>query len=365
MPDPTTRHPTTRPARRRMWWHAVAAFVVAAVAVGAMATANGTRYPVLDELTYISVAKDIHLHGIFGDGNLANREAVRDGPIPGRFFAPLYPGLIAALMRVDPGFADEVLCVFAAYERGTSPGCAKDYTVLVATQTLLAALTCLSVWLAARLLTGVPSVAWLAMAFAIAAGAHSQYATRFLTEGLAFAVFGATSLAVLLAWRGGGRWGRWAVAGAALGVAALTRPSYAYVLYAALPLVALTLPWIKRSGVGRTILCVAALAAGYGVVAAPWMARNHALFGEWAITGGYASFILVERIAYNAMSWGEWLVAFVYWLPDFGDTLAAALFDPDLYARLNIESPEGFSEIGKGALRAETLAAAGGREAHL
>jgi len=352
-------------SRSGVWRQALAAFLVAAAVIGGLAAAKGTRYPVLDELTYISVAVDLHLHGVFGDGNLADRAAVRDGPVPGRFFAPLYPGLIAGLMRADPGFAQEVLCAFAAYKSGTPPDCAKNYTALVVAQTLLAAATCLCVWLAAWLLTGSRAASWLALAIALAAGVYGAYAVRFLTEGLAFAVFAAASLALLVAWRGGGRWGRWALAGAALGIAALTRPSYAYVLYAALPLAALTLPWIKRAGLARTVLCVAALAAGYVLVAGPWMARNDALFGEAAITGGYASFILVERVAYNAMSWGEWAAAFVYWLPDFGDTLAAALFDPALLARLNIDSPAGFSEIGKRALRAETLAAAGSREAHL
>ena len=349
----------------RVCRHAIAAFLVAAIAIGALAAAMGTRYPVLDELTYISVAVDIYEHGIYGDGNFAPRAAVRNGPIPGQFFAPLYPGLIAGLMAIDSRFADEVQCVFAAYKRDVPPECGKRYTALVVTQTLLAAATCLFLWLAARLVTGSLVVSWLALAVAISAGAYSAYAIRFLTEGLAFTVFSAASLALLVAWRGGGRWGRWAWAGAALGVAALTRPSYAYVLYAALPAAALALPLLKNVGRGRMALSVGALAVGYLLVAGPWMARNHALFGDWGITGGYASFILVERIAYNAMTWGEWGAAFVYWLPDFGDSLAASLFDPALVARLNIESPAGFSELGKSVLRAETLAAAGGREAHL
>ena len=35
----------------------------------------------------------------------------------------------------------------------------------------------------------------------------------------------------------------------------------------------------------------------------PWLWRNHSEFGRPLLTEGYASFILVERIAYNDMSW--------------------------------------------------------------
>ena len=94
------------------------------------------------------------------------------------------------------------------------------------------------------------------------------------------------------------------------------------------------------------------------------MMRNYVEFGSYTLTQGYDSFILVQRLAYNMMSWQEWGVSFVYWLPDFGDSLAKSLFDESLYIKLSWYDPTSYYTVGNSTFREETLLAAGGEEQH-
>jgi hypothetical protein len=155
-----------------------------------------------------------------------------------------------------------------------------------------------------------------------------------------------------------------ALAGAALALAALARPSYLYLLYVVSCLLLVT-TILRRDLFGLNLRHAVLFVAAASLILAPWTARNLAVFGDPSITAGYGGFILVQRVAYNAMSWSEWAVAFVYWLPDFGDSLAKALFPVELYRRLEFSDPSSFYAIGNNALMSETLEAAGGRDAHL
>jgi hypothetical protein len=45
----------------------------------------------------------------------------------------------------------------------------------------------------------------------------------------------------------------------------------------------------------------------------------------------------MQRTAYNRMSFTEWSVAFIYWLPGYGEPLAATLFGHSSYAKLGTD----------------------------
>ncbi|GAB3439807.1 hypothetical protein [Insolitispirillum peregrinum] len=120
---------------------------------------------------------------------------------------------------------------------------------------------------------------------------------------------------------------------------------------------------VRRQPLLPVLLAGAALAIGYGVVIAPWLWRNHQLFGLTAITGPYGGYILAQRVAYNAMSAREWLASLLFWLPDFGDSLARLFFPADLLARLDWYSPDAYYVLGNGAWMREMLAQAGSKDA--
>src|SRR5688572_3303856 len=82
--------------------------------------------------------------------------------------------------------------------------------------------------------------------------------------------------------------------------------------------------------------------AGYCLTVGPWILRNGLTLGEYAISSGYAPFVLTQRVAYNDMSWKEWRASFIYGLPDFGDSLVKDFYEPQDYERLDYGNPEGY-----------------------
>ncbi len=98
----------------------------------------------------------------------------------------------------------------------------------------------------------------------------------------------------------------------------------------------------------------------------PWVARNAVVLGRPALTYGYDSHTLVQRIAFDEMTWGEWGRSFVCWLPDGNATGRALFAGTDPCARFGwSDRPDTFYEIGQGPLMQETVRAAGGWEHHL
>ncbi len=108
----------------------------------------------------------------------------------------------------------------------------------------------------------------------------------------------------------------------------------------------------------------AAFVCGYLVLASGWMARNFIQFGQPALTGNYAAYVLTDRLIYNRMTNTELGIAFIYWLPDFGGRLAEAWFPKESYIRLDDGDPGGF-HMQRPILWSETFAAAGSEEEHL
>jgi len=94
------------------------------------------------------------------------------------------------------------------------------------------------------------------------------------------------------------------------------------------------------------------------------LARNAALFGQPSLTVGYAAQALSSRLSYNAMRDREFLAGWIYFLPDFGDSLAERLFAERDYARLKFGNPEGFLGSERARIRDAIEAATGVRPAH-
>ncbi len=151
----------------------------------------------------------------------------------------------------------------------------------------------------------------------------------------------------------------WACAsGALLGLTALTRPAFLY-------LVPTTLLALALAARGRAVLPGAAFLAGAVTVLAPWVARNAAVLGRAALTYGYDSHTLVQRIAFDTMTWREYAHAYLCWLPD-GTALGRDFLGPhgcDRFAWDN--QPSSFYVLGLRHMLPETLAAAGGYGHHL
>jgi 4-amino-4-deoxy-L-arabinose transferase-like glycosyltransferase len=203
------------------------------------------------------------------------------------------------------------------------------------------------VWLFARRLSGSDAIAWIAAFCALLARNPVQYANQFLTEALLVPLLGLFVLFLTIAYQD--KKPLWMIAaGAALGLAALTRPAYAY-LFMALSGVLLVVAAVRMR---RTLAlgCLCFILAN-GVFAAPWMMRTHALSGKFSLTTGYAGDILSQRVAYNRMSWAEWGVSFLFWFPDFGDEAARNLFHPEHYKKLGWDEGSYYATVAPALYR--------------
>ncbi len=348
----------------------LAPLLAALLVVGVQALRKPPRDALFDELYYLTIARDLQLFGVFTNGTFKRGPFGRaPGPehfgdespswaTPGRFFAPAYPMLIAALATVDRGLADSIRCQ-VKYGNLAKPqeGCPRAFRSLILVQIVLWAIAMLAIFRIAWALTSSETVAWLAMIIALATGEAGFYARTYLSENLtvpAFLMF----MLFAVRWVLARRLGDCIAAGCALGVAALARPAYVYLFYMIAGAMALAaLGGRRRDWLPRPV-DVAAFVAAALVVLAPWMLRNWRQFGDPALSSGYAEVILVQRLAYNQMSWSEWWVAWIYWLPDFGDDVARLLFRPELWEKLGWTHPQNYYlDGGEGAYRRRIIEA--------
>lgn len=350
----------------RRWVELIVVAALSLCIIGLQVAHKGVRAPIHDEFVYLSIARDLNTTNTFSDGEMAESTAGAEVE-PGRFFVPGYPVFLSLLSRLDQNVADFVACNVRKPNSAQLSCRAVPYSLL-AVQSIFAAVGVASIYAAALMLSMNSLVAALTAALVLATGEPAYYARTYLTENTAFLgfyVFMAAAVASALRPRPAS----FALAGAALAFAALSRQSYLYLIYVCVPLLAVAAWQTSRTHSllwrGLTWREVGAFAIAASAVLAPWVVRNLFQFGDAALSAGYGGFILVQRIAYNAMTATEWGVSLVYWLPDFGDSLAQSLFATESYMRLEWDNPSGFYSVGNGELMRTTLADSGGRAHHL
>lgn len=312
--------------------------------------------PKADALGYIVVGYKLAETGVFsGEDDYDRSKKV----VPANFFAPIQPFVMSIFVLADAEARETFGCL---NDRRGDCDLAPLWQIVIF-QTLLASLTTSLIFAVAWEVFDAPVPAVLSLAIVLSTGTLAGYAATMLTETYAFLFFFAALWAGLRLVRSEEL--RWAVvAGLAVGFAALSRPSYLYPAYGAALGILLWQLWPGRANVGAALRLAGCFVGAAFLVLLPWMLRNYVQLGAFEVSGGYASFILVQRVAYNLMTWPEWLVAWIYWLPDFGDNLAASLFPPELWQRLSWDHPDGFYQTGQ-VMRQETIAAAGSPEAHM
>lgn len=335
--------------------HCLLPFVVALAVIGTQVWLNGPRLPRDDEFNYLQLARDLNRHGVYTDGPFAAPGA---GIAPGRFSPPAYPVLLHLISALDNRVAVRIACHVEAGRGGDTSACPGSYASLYAVQSLMAALGAAFVFLIASTLSRSTVVAWLALGLALGTGYFSYFARSYLSENTAFLSFYAFLFFAVHSLSTGRLWA-YSAAGAALALTAFSRPGYLYLMYfavAALATLALARPSV-RDKAGFTSVAMFSIAGCLTLL--PWLVRNYLHFGDFALSSGYGSYVLAYRVAYNAMSWSEWWTAWLYWLPDFGDTLVETALPPEYYRHLTFGAPDGYFQSGHDlAKRLDRLAAA-------
>ncbi len=150
--------------------------------------------------------------------------------------------------------------------------------------------------------------------------------------------------------------------GVSLGLAVLCRPAFGALAAAVLAAGTFRLAAAPGRGGTRALL---GFAAGIGCTVLPWLLRNLLVTGRLALTFGYASHTLVQRLSFDAMDRRDYAMSFVCWLPD-GNGLGALIGGRHACDRFGWDDhPDSFYAIGIGPLLSRTVAQAGGWSHHL
>lgn len=306
-----------------------------------------------DQPLYLSIAYDLATTGDYTNGRRVMGMQAEEAAAAerGAYTAPLYPAFLAALIRLDPGFASSAACVRTVPDSQIR-ACPIHIRTLVIAQLALAMLTMLAVWRSTLAVGGSRLAGVLALlAAGLLCSQYAVYARMAMTEALSLplaAWMGFWLVRLVQTRRAGFVLG----AGVLLGLLVLTRPEYLYLAIAIVPAAALLA--VRHRTLAARLLIVPVLA---GAIVTPWCLRNQALTGHLAPTYGYGGFILGQRIAYDAMTPIEWVASWTYPLPGFGPALTKLIFPPSASDRLGWEDrPDTFYMQGNATMLAELRA---------
>lgn len=274
---------------------------------------------------YINYAESLYRTGTFGHSGSEDK--------PSNVISPLYPALLSGIMFLDENVANTFHCFKFSKEKKT---CEMKHESVIYVQMLFAVLSLFFIWLIAYELTGNIVIAWLSLLAGLLSGQLQYFANHILTESLAIPlqcmfVFGLVKLFKTHA----SLW--FAFVGINLGLLTLVRPEYLYIFFLLLLIVTIWMVRISKPFIKSLIFFM----LGFVILVAPWSIRNQVHFDSFSLTDNYGERVLAQRLAYNRMSWQEWGVAFIYWFPDFGDSLSKRIFDEKHYRKLDF-SPESY-----------------------
>ncbi len=301
-----------------------------------------------DASHYTTIAYDLDRYGTFSNGLFDDVDSTRAAPPPGMFFGPLYPALVAAAMQVDPRFKRAVVCWVTADARkqdGTAR-CERYAAPMLVLHALFLALGILAIARAGELIFNSEWMFWAAGSLAaVGALLESELFSFVMTESVTFGLYGIFGYCCVRAWLSL-RPRDCVIAGLALGVLILNRPSFQVLLFVGLLLFAFAACRKLRSA-GAAGWRAAAFGLGCLIVVAPWLARNYVSVGKIRLTEEYGAATIIERFAFDAMTPREFALAFPYCLPAVGEPAVNRLFGEDAMHRFTWHEPDSFFTLGR------------------
>jgi len=322
--------------------------VFALIIFATLATAILLRTPKwlsdFDQSFYITIAYDLIHHGVFSNGVFDKVDSTRETPPPGRFFAPVYPSLVAALMIIDPRFARAADCNVES-NAGLRSGSQCEVYARPAhlANAVFLTLGVLAVALTAELIVGVTAAFWLAGIFAtVALLSDADLFSFVMTESITFGVYSVALLAFVWSLKAPAL-GRFLLAGALLGLLVLTRTSYVVLFFVVPVLIVIAM---RQSGL-KALGYAAGFVIACATVVSPWMARNAVSVGHWGLTEEYGSATLIERFAFNDMTTREFFLSFAYCLPTIGPPVVEMTFGTQAMDRFVYHTPRSFFHVGR------------------
>ena len=346
--------------------HLLVAVLILAVLGGFWTRGRVQPLRAYDQPFYLGIAFDLLHHGRYTDGyRFAGGDAATIRP-SGMRFTPLYPALLAAAATVDPSLRRGMDCLVA--HGGEAGSCPRNAPSVRWLQFLLLAATMAMLCWCGRRCSGRPRTGILALGLALMTAPLLLSSVDYLMTEIVslFLVVASQALALRALpadeapWRADPAW--LFASGLVLGLAVLSRPAFAALAAAALAAGSIGLAVAFRRD---RLKALAGFAAGLGCVVLPWILRNAVVLGRPALTFGYASHTLVQRLSFDSMNRHEFGMSFVCWLPD-GNGLGTLLDGRHACDRFGWDDhPDSFYAIGIGPMLSRTLAQAGSWDHHM
>lgn len=301
---------------------------------------NTNTIPMIDADRYLATANGLYEKNTFA----TVYPNVEKKIMPSMERAPLFPFFVSSLMRVDQTLTASVKCILKNTKLDYMKGvCEQGYGIFVPAQISFNAIMLLMVFLMAKNMNLSRLACWGVLLTVLVANEFPYYTVQFTTETLVFSLFSVFSYCLLRLWQEK-TWSWFLLCGITLGLTSLTRPSFEYVFYVAL--VVFILAIVKSSKIRNKLITGTVLfTLSFSILVGGWKARNYVAHDNFALTDTYPTIILAQRAAYNEMTIKEYFTAFIYWLPDFGDSLSAKWFEESSYKRLDFYDEEGFYNI--------------------
>lgn len=301
-----------------------------------------------DQSFYLTIAHDLNRHGVFSNGPFDQVDSTTLKPPPGMFFGPLYPLLVAGVMKLDGRFAESVNC---AVENSAGKRAGSECEIYVRPMHLLhgllLALGVTSIAWTAFLIFSSRPVVWLTGALATAALlADAELFSFLMTESLSFSLYSLATLAIMLAGRSGSRFAI-LLSGILIGLLCLGRPSFLVLVpfFATLILLGRYL-WTPPRPVSWPAHSLA-FVMGAALVLTPWLLRNYVSVGKLGFTEEYGSAAVIERFAFNDMTLREYLLAFPYCVPMVGPALVSRIAGSSSMDRFQWDAENSFFQQGR------------------
>lgn len=314
-----------------------------------------------DQPVYLSIAYDLVHLGRFTDGTEWGTPRANPARPPGMARTPLYPAFLSATALLDPEFNRSLNCFV---EHSAAPACPQQAPLPRTMQFLMVVGIYLMLWRAASRATGSKRIGWLALGMGlIVAPSMIGYINTLMTETLTLFLTTAATATAVEAVKGRRHFGWGLTSGVMIGLAGLTRPAFAYLL----PSLAIPIACIFFIGFGRkrSLGVLTAMLIGGTAIITPWIARNVIILGRPALTSGYASSVLAQRVAFDLVSWRQYALFYLCVLPD-GTGMGNLLVMPGACKPFEYGMVKGtFYDIGNTTFSQATIVAAGGKKHQL
>lgn len=277
----------------------------------------------MDSSRYIAMGLNLADHGTLSGETYDRARA----PAPGLFHGGVLTAFELALASLHGPTRETLFCLLATARPGLPcPGTMAALKLLYFAEV---AIFLVALYRITRLLGLPATTAWLAVLAALLCREIWRYTPFILSEPLFLMTVGLFLWAWLAAWRQPARRNQWLLAGLTLGAVMLVKPAWNAMLPALLAM--MLWPVWREAALRRFFLAgMVWLALGYAVLTLPLLLRNVLQLGVWTLSDPhYLVGSLSHRLAFNLMSWREWAIGLLYYLPDFGDSWARALWGRD------------------------------------